>query len=186
MTELIIVIAVVALVLLAGLGLWYYTRQRKDQDLRGKFGPEYHRTRAREGGKAEAEAELRRREKRVSKFHIRELTEDERVRFSKRWRAVQASFVDTPAESVLEADHLIGQVMAARGYPVDDFEERAADLSVNYPDLVKNYRSAHAVALSSRRGEAETEDLRQAFVEYRALFAELLETAGRQMEEARR
>ncbi len=171
---LVIVLAVVVVVLLCAVGLLIWQRQRSEH-LRGRFGPEYDRALAEEGNRREAEAELQRREERVERLHVRPLAEQERVRFATSWREVQSRFVDAPKGAVEDADVLIGRVMEARGYPVGRFEERAADVSVNHPNVVSNYRSAHALAQQSQSGRASTEDLRQAMVHYRALFSELLE-----------
>jgi hypothetical protein len=116
------------------------------------------------------------RQERVQQLHLRPLPADEQRRYAEAWRRTQARFVDDPAGAINEADTLIGRVMQARGYPVGDFEARAADLSVDHPQVVRNYRAAHQLAQASGRGQASTEDLRQALVHYRALFEELLET----------
>jgi hypothetical protein len=174
--ELVIIVIISLLALgAAALGVWFWMEQRKDARLRDRFGDdEYNRVRTREGSRRATDAELDRREKRVEEYDIRPLTQSQHDQFADRWRAVQAYFVDSPARSVAEADTLVIEVMNARGYPTEDFEERTADLSVDHPNVVQNYRRAHGIALAERRGEAGTEDLRQAFVHYRALFDELL------------
>ncbi len=133
--------------------------------------------------KREAEAELRERRKAHDELEIRALAPEARDRYAERWDAAQARFVDDPEKAIAEGDALIQQVMRERGYPVDDFERRAADISVDYPDVVEDYRSGHAIAQSAAAGDATTEDLRQALVRYRSLFERMLET---DQEEARR
>jgi len=122
-----------------------------------------------------AEAKLLDREKRVEKLNIRELEPAERERFLERWKSVQSHFVDSPKEAVTEADDLVSSVMQSRGYPVSDFEQRAADISVDHPRVTENYRAAHAIELRLRKGEANTEDLRTAMIHYRSLFEELVQ-----------
>lgn len=168
----VIVIVVVALVLLAVVAL-LYTRSRRSHHLKSRFGPEYDRVVEESGGRGKAEASLHKLEKRVQKFDIRPLSTAERDRFALAWRDVQATFVDNPESAVTRADQLLGEVMQARGYPVGDFDQRAADLSVDHPVVVDNYRTAHDIALRHGRGEASTEDLRQAMVHFRTLFDDL-------------
>jgi hypothetical protein len=165
-----IVIAVITVVL-----AWVYAERRLRVHLQSRFGPEYERTVARVGDARRAEAELAEREKRVSTYHIRQLNPEERDRLGTRWRAVQAKFVDDPAAAVTDADLLVTDVMTARGYPMNDFDHRAEDLTVDHPDVVQNYRQARDIARRHSRGEASTEDLRQAVVNYRSLFSTLLE-----------
>jgi hypothetical protein len=169
-----IIVAVVVVVIVIAAVWWYSTRQRSAK-LQEKFGSEYERTVAEKGNTRKAEDDLAARQKRVSKLDIRPLAADERQRFNDEWRAVQARFVDDPSTAVNDADTLVGRVMEARGYPVGDFEQRAADVSVDYPTVVEHYRAAHAIALRHAQSQVSTEDLRQALVAYRALFAELLE-----------
>lgn len=151
-------------------------RQRRKARLRQQFGPEYERT-VREVGPARAETVLLDREKRVEKFSLRPLAPEEQQAFTNEWRAVQSRFVDDPRGAVTEADLLVDRLMQARGYPVSDFEQRAADISVGHASVVDNYRAAHTIALRHRQGQATTEDLRNALIYYRSLFTELLETA---------
>jgi len=125
------------------------------------------------GGRRQAEAGLDKRADRVESFHIRPLGPDDRTRFVESWRRVQARFVDSPGGAVTEADQLLGDVMSTRGYPVSDFEQRAADISVDYPSVLENYCFAHEIALRRTRGQASTEELRQAMIHYRTLFDEL-------------
>lgn len=170
----VLVVVIVALVLLA----WVIRQRRQSQQLHETFGPEYDRTVSQYHSQDRAEADLLARQKRVEAMTIRPLTPQDRTRFAQAWRATQAHFVDDPAAATAEADRLIADLMGLRGYPVRDFEQRAADISVNYPNVVENYRAAHAITLASARGEASTEDLRTALIHYRALFGDLLETAA--------
>ena len=170
----ILVVAVVAVVVVLAIA-WIVVRKRRTEALQRRFGPEYERT-VREHGPGRAESVLVEREKRVEKFPIRELAVDERERFMAEWRVVQSRFVDDPKGAVSDADALVSRLMQARGYPMSDFEQRAADISVDHPRLVDNYRAAHEIALRHWKGEASTEDLRNAIIYYRSLFDELLQT----------
>ena len=172
-TIVVVVVAVVAVVSLLGLVL---ARQRRSAKLQERFGPEYTHAVDTYGSKRSAETELAAREKRVEKLPIRPLQAAESDRFSKSWQAAQARFVDQPARAVTDASVLVKEVMAARGYPTGDFEQRAADISVDHPVIVSNYRAARDIAQKNQTGSATTEDLRQAMVHYRALFQELLQT----------
>jgi hypothetical protein len=175
---LIVVAAVVVVFLVIG------AMRRRSRDLKQHFGPEYDRLLREKGDSRKAEAELAAREKRVKKLELRVLPVAERQRFSDAWMALQSRFVDDPKGAVAEANLLVKEVMTERGYPVTDFETRAADISVDHPHLVTNYRAAHDIATRSERNAATTEDLRTAVVHYRALFDELLE--AREVETARR
>jgi len=158
----------------------------RSQRLRQKFGSEYDHTIREEGNVRKAEAELVARAKRVSTLHISPLSPADAQRFNDAWRRTQARFVDDPQGAVTEADRLVGEVMATRGYPVGEFEQRVADISVDHPDVVMNYRAAREIAVLHSAGKANTEDLRQAMVHYRALFNDLLETRGEErVEEVR-
>jgi hypothetical protein len=169
-----VVIAVAAVALL--LVVWAVVRKRqRTVVLRQNFGPEYDRV-VQEQGASRAETVLLERKKRVERFSLRILAADERERFITEWRIIQARFVDAPSESVSEADALVTRLMQFRGYPMSNFEQQAADISVHYPQVVDNYRAAHEVALRHQRGEATTEDLRNSMIYYRTLFDELLET----------
>jgi hypothetical protein len=141
--------------------------------LRERIGPEYERTVARTGNRFKAEANLEKLEKRVSRYSVRSLSSAECNRFVEAWRLVQARFVDEPGAALDQADHLVEEVMAARGYPVADFEQRAAELSVDHAPVVQNYRAGHAIALEQSQGRATTEDLRKAMIYYRSLFEDL-------------
>jgi len=168
---LIIVVALIAAVV--AVGLYHFYLQWRSNHLRSHFGPEYDRLAETRGDARAAESELTKREKRVARFHIRPLTPEESARFTRRWQDIQAEFVDDPKSSLSNADDLLGDAMAARGYPVQDFEQRSADLSVDHPVVVQHYHAAHSIALRHRHGETTTEDLRQAMIHYRALFDEL-------------
>lgn len=173
-TWVIVALVVIALIVLA----WRLTleaRQRQSRRLQQRFGPEYARLLAERGDRTKTEAELRAREKRVEKLTIVALSPEDKAKFSDAWSALQARFVDNPESVVLEADRLVRELMVKRGYPMGDFERRAADISVDYPRVVEAYRSARAIAVRAQAGEASTEELRKAVVYYRTLFAELLE-----------
>jgi FtsZ-interacting cell division protein ZipA len=170
----IVIVAIIVIVLVvAGLLL---TRQRRSQQLQRGFGPEYDRTVEERGGdRRAAEAELQERRERREQFEVRDLEPAARDRYAERWRAAQRRFVDEPGPAVGEADSLVSEVMRDRGYPVaDEFEQRAADVSVDHPQVVEHYRAAHGISGRATAGEATTEDLRQAMVHFRALFVELL------------
>jgi hypothetical protein len=169
-----IVIAVALVVAVAAL-LWAVANSRRRRELQEGFGPEYDRTVSEAPSRREAEAELRERRERHDEFDIRPLPADARERYAQEWEATHARFVDDPEAAIRDADDLIQQVMRERGYPVEDFDQRAADLSVDHPDVVENYRQGHNLARRTVRGEGDTESLRQALVHYRALFAELVE-----------
>jgi hypothetical protein len=164
----------VVLILLALLAI-FAGRQRRSRKLQDTFGPEYDRTVEEAGDRRAAETELQERTERRAGFDIVPLEPEARARYIEAWRNTQAQFVDEPVEATREADRLITSVMRDRGYPVDDFEQRAADISVDHPQVVDDYRAAHAIAAANDRSEASTEDLRQALVHYRSLFEELLE-----------
>jgi FtsZ-interacting cell division protein ZipA len=174
----IVIVAIVLIALIAG--ALVLARQRRSKQLQKGFGPEYDRAVEERGGdRRQAEAELRERRERRDEFDIRELEPAARDRYAERWRAAQRRFVDQPAPAVGEADALVMEVMRDRGYPVaDDFEQRAADVSVDHPHVVEHYRAAHAISTRATAGEAGTEDLRQAMVHFRALFEELLGPDG--------
>jgi hypothetical protein len=171
----IVLIAALAVVLAAVITAFVLQRKRRTERLRTQFGSaEYARAMDQGGDRRKAEAALEERAQRVEAFHVRPLTAGDRERFVESWRGVQARFVDAPAGAVSEADQLLGDVMSTRGYPVADFEQRAADISVDHPVVLQNYRTAHEIALRLGGGKATTEDLRQAMVHYRTLFEELV------------
>jgi len=167
-----IVIALIAVLLI----IWTVVRQRRTVVLKRRYGPEYDQI-VREIGPRRAEATLLEREKRVEKFRLRPLAAEERERLVTDWRGVQSRFVDDPQAAVSQADQLVDRVMRARGYPMTDFEQRAADISVTHPQVVSNYRAAHEIAVRHQQGQATTEDMRQAMIYYRSLFDDLLEPA---------
>jgi FtsZ-interacting cell division protein ZipA len=179
-----IVIAIAAVIVVAAV-VWSGLRTRRTRTLREGFGPEYDRTVADAPSKREAEAELDARRKRREQLDIQPLSQSARDRYASQWKDTQARFVDDPEEAVGEADALIQQVMRERGYPVEDFDQRTADVSVDHPDVVNNYRAAHAISVANTRGNATTDDLRQAMVHYRALFVELLDEREPATAEAR-
>ena len=170
-SNLLIILAVLAVLVVAGLLL--YSKRRSDH-LRDRFGPEYDHQLEEAGSRRKAEADLAEREKRVAKLDIRPLSPADQDQFLKRWTDVQARFVDEPPRAVDYADALLGEVMNARGYPVSEFDQRAGDISVDHPNVVEHYRAGHDIAVRHRRGEAGTEELRQAMIHYRALFDELV------------
>jgi hypothetical protein len=171
-----ILIAVVAVLVVLGV-LWYVAQQRRTRALQDRFGSsEYDRTLEKEGGRRSAERELRDREKRHEELELRPLSPETRRGFQQEWEETQGRFVDDPKGAVARADELVQRVMRERGYPVEDFDRRAADISVEHPDLVEKYRTADGIARASERGEASTEDLRHSVRHYRALFVELLGT----------
>jgi hypothetical protein len=171
-----IVLAAVVILIIAALA-WLYVQKRRSTtaDLRQQFGPEYDRAVLAHGSERKAEAKLADREKRVEKLNIRDLDPIEHERFMKRWESVQSRFVDSPKGAVAEADDLVSSLMKTRGYPVSDFDQRAADISVDHPRVVENYRSAHEIALRVGKDAASTEDLRTAMIHYRSLFEELVQ-----------
>ena len=184
MAIVIVVILVIAVIVAALL----FMRQRRSQQLQEGFGPEYDRTLEERGGdRKQAEAELHERRQHREQFEIRELESAARDRYAERWRAAQRRFVDEPAPAVGEADALVMEVMRDRGYPVaDEFDQRAADVSVDHPEVVEHYRAAHDISGRATAGDASTEDLRQAMVHFRALFVELLGHDDQPDTEARR
>jgi hypothetical protein len=168
-------VIVVILVIVVAVALHVRKRKKTTAELRDRFGPEYQRAVQTHGTERRAEAKLVDREKRVEKFKIRDLDPTERERFSGQWNSVQSRFVDYPKGAVTEADELVSSLMQTRGYPVTNFDQAAADISVDHPRVVDNYRSAHEIALRLRKGEASTEDLRTAMIHYRSLFEELVQ-----------
>jgi hypothetical protein len=185
-TEMLLGIIAVLAVVVVGLAAWIYMQKRRSRQLRTSFGPEYDRALHNHGNRASAEAELAARKARVEKLRIVPLPAADAHQYAEHWRAVQAQFVDDPVGAVREADHLVCEVMERRGYPMGDFETRAADISVDHPRVVENYRSAHEIALRNERGTASTEDLRRALVHYRSLFDELIQTPQPEPVEVRR
>jgi hypothetical protein len=173
-TEIVLLICSVVIVVV-GISTFFFLRKRRTTGLRTRFGgAEYDRALEEGGSRRHAEAGLEERKERVESFHIRPLAPADHARFIEAWRKVQARFVDAPAGAVAEADQLLGDVMSTRGYPVTDFEQRAADISVDHPVVLENYRAAHLIALRQASGQASTEELRQAMLHYRTLFEELV------------
>ena len=179
-------IVIVVIVLALGIALWLYIQKKRTQKLRSKFGPEYDRAIGEHRDRAHAESELEKRATRVAKFHIHPLSAEHRSMYLGRWQEEQSQFVDDPQAAVKHADALVQEVMQARGYLVGDFDQNAADLSVDHPHVIENYRIAHEIALRDGRGEANTEDLRKAMVSYRALFEDLLGQTIEKPEEVRK
>ena len=176
-TELALIIGlfVIAVIVAAGIAAWLVLRKRRTEGLRTQFGgAEYDRALKEDGSRRHAEAGLKERTQRVESLNIRPLAPGDRARFVESWSRVQARFVDGPGGAVTEADQLLRDVMSTRGYPVSDFEQRAADISVDHPLVMENYRTAHAIAVRQTQGQANTEDLRQAMIHYRTLFEDLL------------
>jgi LPXTG-motif cell wall-anchored protein len=170
-----IILAGFAVLALIALAAWLLRQRKQSHRLEQRFGTEYGRTVDSLGSRSKAESELKTREKRVDHLDIVPLAPSEAVRFSQAWAALQGRFVDNPKGVVAQADQLVREVMLKRGYPIGDFERRAADISVDHPAVVNNYRAAQAIAVRDQRGEADTEELRKAVVHYRALFDDLLE-----------
>jgi len=170
-----LVIAAVVVLAIAAVA-WMYAQGQRRERLRTHFGPEYERAVRETGSPGKAEAVLTDRAKRVRELKIHPLSRHQAENFDREWKRVQVMFVDDPDGAVAAADRLVSEVMSARGYPIEDFDIRAADLSVEHPRVVENYRIARTLAVRRNRGEAGTEELRQAVVNYRALFDDLLET----------
>jgi hypothetical protein len=171
--KVIVIAVVVALIIITAVALYIRQRKHTSAGLRARFGTEYERAVQQHGSARKAEAKLADREARVELLKIRDLDPTERDSYLAQWQTVQSRFVDDPKGAVTEADELVCSLMQARGYPVSDFEQRAADISVDHPLVVENYRSAHSIALQLDSGEASTEDLRTAMIQYRSLFDDL-------------
>lgn len=164
----------IALIVAVAMSIWFYTRKRRTDHLRSKFGPEYRRVARAEGDAAKAEQVLQEREKRMKKLDIKPLSEPQRKQFADEWEHTQAQFVDDPTAAVTRAHVLVQQVMTVRGYPVADFDQRVADVSVDHPAVAQNYRLAHDIATRNEREDVGLEKLREAMLHYRKLFADLL------------
>ena len=173
-TKFLIVAVVVVVVIVGAVAYLVSARRKSSERAHDELGPEYDRTVQAMGGEKKAQTELDQRRKRVEALNIRPLSASERSGYTADWAAVQSKFVDAPGQAIVDADHLIMQVMQTRAYPVADFEQRAADVSVNYPTLVSNYRAARVIAVKNEQHQAGTEELRQAMIYYRSLFGELL------------
>ena len=184
-TQWILISGTVVIAVSIALAAWFSYRKKLSKKLQDRFGPEYGRTVDDLGSRTKAESELKARERRVESLDIAPLSSTEAARFNVSWNALQGRFVDDPRGVVVQADQLVRELMLKRGYPMGDFEHRAADISVDHPTVVQNYRAAQAIALRGERGEASTEGLRKAVVHYRALFDELLEVEETKQEVAR-
>jgi hypothetical protein len=179
------IVIIVAAILVVGFVAWVLGTKRRTDRLQQRFGPEYERTVEQAESRREAESELSARMKRRQELEIRPLSPETAERYTVEWRDVQARFVDQPSEAVKDADRLVTRLMQERGYPTEDFEQQAADVSVDHPNVVDNYRGAHTVWVSNEQGKAGTEDLRRAMVHYRSLFEELLERETESPQEER-
>jgi len=175
MDLLIVILIALGVIAIAALIYWAITNRRRTR-LRERFGPEYDRMVEQRDDRRGVESELAMREKRRRKLDIVPLSARARDEYARRWHEIQSRFVDQPGPAVGEADGLVQEVMRERGYPVEDFSQREADLSVDHPTVLEHYRAAHGISLAQSQGQASTEDLRQAMVHYRTLFEELLET----------
>jgi hypothetical protein len=173
-----VVIAVVAVIVvaLAVIVVLSMSRRKRTERLRSHFGPEYDRAVGESGEQSAAEKELIARERKRQKLDIVALAPESQAKFAAHWHTVQTAFVDNPSKAVGDADRLVTEVMRERGYPVDDFDQRAADISVDHPNVVEHYRAAHIIHLAQEKGDIGTEAQREAFVHYRALFEKLLES----------
>jgi len=172
--ELFIALAVLVVAVIV-VGDYLRRRKAKTAAFRNRFGSEYDRAVLEHGSSHKAEANLANRESRVHALNIRELGAAARERFITQWQTVQSRFLDHPEAAVTEADDLIAALLESLGYPKDSFDQRAADVSVTYPRVMENYRAAHAIAVLPNRGEASTEKLRTAMIQYRAIFDELVQ-----------
>ena len=182
-----VVILLAVLIVAIAAALVFYYRWQRTKRLQSRFGPEYERAVTQFGDTHKAESELVDRAKRVERFHIHAIPAEERRRFTDAWRAEQARFVDEPERAVAQADRLVNELMRVQGYPVSsEFQQNAADLSVDHPRVVEHYRTACIIAGRRENGQANTEDLRAAMVNYRELFEELLGRSVKESEEVRR
>jgi hypothetical protein len=169
--QIVVIVVLVVVVVLLGAAAWMVVRRRS---LRERFGPEYDRVVAEQDSRLAAERELRARERRHAELDLRPLSEESRSRYATAWEEIQAKFVDAPNDAVGEADRLVTELIAERGYPTENYEEQLSHLSVDHARTLEHYRDAHEINLQNERGEASTEQLRVALVHYRALFSELL------------
>ena len=175
-----IIIGALVLLVVVGLIGMAMARQRRSKRLQEQFGPEYERTLKKMGDKREAESDLEERLAHVNTLNIRPLTAEEVNRYALQWQDVQREFVDEPLLSLQKGDRLIREVMKARGYPVEDFEQRVADISVHYPELVADYRGMHRIAIKQAPDAASTEEIRKAMIHGRALFENLISNESRE------
>ncbi len=167
-------VVLIAVWIVVGLIIWVTSLRFRSLRLKKKYGPEYDYTLQKLGDRRTAEADLKEREQRVHHLDIHDLSDNERQRYQTEWTEIQADFVNDPGKSIEQANRVITEVMIARGFPVEDFEQRTADISVLYPSFAPKYRRANAVAVKSKEGVATTEDLRQAMLDYRSLFSQIL------------
>ena len=172
----VIAAAVVIVVAMAVIVARSVNRRKRSERLKNHFGPEYERAVGEAGDQRAGEKELVARERKRQKLDIVALAPEAHAKYAERWRTVQTAFVDNPSRAVGDADRLVTQVMRDRGYPVDDFDQRAADISVDHPNVVEHYRAAHILHMAQEQGDIGTEAQREAFVHYRALFEKLLAT----------
>jgi len=173
-TTTLIVVVVILLLVVGGIVGTVMARKQRTKRLEGRFGPEYDRAISEIGDQSKAERELEERIAHVKSLNIRPLSAEEVNSYSLEWQETQGDFVDEPLKALQNADRLIREVMKARGYPVEDFEQRVADISVNYPELVSDYRGLHLIAIKELKDKVSTEDMRQAMVHGRALFENLV------------
>jgi len=185
-TTYLFIAVVLVLVVIAAILIVVSARRRRSERLHDQFGPEYDHTVQTLGDEKKAQIELDERKKHVEALDIQPLSLDERERYLADWKAVQSKFVDEPGQAIVDADRLIIEVMQLRAYPISDFEQRAADVSVSYPALVSDYRAARAIAVKNEQHQADTEELRQAMIYYRSLFGELVGTEAVVVEEISR
>ncbi len=172
-----VIFAILLIAIVAAVVAWLMIQRQRSLRLKRRFGPEYDLTVSEFHSQGKAEAELMEREKRVAKLEIVPLTPADAFRFSNAWNTLQGRFIDSPKGVVAEADNLVRELMAKRGYPMGDFERMAADISVDHPTVVSTYRAAQTIAARDARGEADTEELRKAVLYFRTLFDELLGVA---------
>ncbi|MGW6278725.1 hypothetical protein [Kribbella sp. NPDC055071] len=180
----VLTIVIIVVVVLAAAAVLFMYQRKRSQELQGKFGPEYERTLDESGDRRSAERELRGRERRVSKLDIVPLSRQSAVSYRDEWAQIQQSFVDQPGAAVADADQLVLRMMRETGYPVDGFDQRVNDISVDHPQVATHYREAHRVAVAQARGETDTEELRQAVTSYRALVDALLADSDRAVADA--
>lgn len=178
MSDQLLIVGIAIAALAAAVMAWFVMQKRRSERLREQFGPEYEQAVGELGDRRRAESELIQRRKRVERLEILPMAREDAQALERRWQEVQARFVDDPADAVRRADSLVNEAMRKRGYPIDDFDQRAADVSVDHAEVVSNYRDARAIAVKNESGRASTEELRLAIVHYRALFADLLEDSG--------
>jgi FtsZ-interacting cell division protein ZipA len=173
--DIVIVVVVVVVVALIALALLAWSRRKRSHELQGRFGPEYGHAVSEHGGRRQGEKDLAERDERRTALDIHPLAEDRRQHYGAAWRQLQMRFVDEPESSVMDANRLVTEAMAERGYPTDDLRRQTEDLSVDHPEVAGDYREANRIAEASKEGHATTEELREAMLRYRALFALLLE-----------